>query len=152
MSGQFHAPAALPPGKQSQVPIRQEAGWTPKQPVRSLGKRRNSFPCRELTTGVQHVARRYTDWAIVYYSQTKRRQLLIQGHTELHLQTVTIEVVRNSCQYFQIAQYTWTGPGNCFLIFSLEDSEQTILKDIWPETFLLLHVEARSKQPQHRFY
>jgi hypothetical protein len=28
MSAQFHAPAALPPGKEPPVPIRYEAGWT----------------------------------------------------------------------------------------------------------------------------
>jgi hypothetical protein len=30
VSGQLHAPAALPPGKNSLVPIGQEAGWAPE--------------------------------------------------------------------------------------------------------------------------
>jgi hypothetical protein len=30
MSGQFHAPAALPPGKEPSVPIGYEAGWAPE--------------------------------------------------------------------------------------------------------------------------
>jgi hypothetical protein len=29
VSGQLHAPAALPPGKETLVPIGQEAGWAP---------------------------------------------------------------------------------------------------------------------------
>jgi hypothetical protein len=30
VSGQFHAPAALPPGKELPVPIGKEAGWAPE--------------------------------------------------------------------------------------------------------------------------
>jgi hypothetical protein len=30
VSGQLHAPAALPPGKEPLVPIGQEAGWAPE--------------------------------------------------------------------------------------------------------------------------
>jgi len=30
VSGQLHAPAALPPGKEPSVPIGYEAGWTPE--------------------------------------------------------------------------------------------------------------------------
>jgi hypothetical protein len=32
VSGQLHAPAALPPGKDPPVPIEQEVGWT-QEPV-----------------------------------------------------------------------------------------------------------------------
>jgi hypothetical protein len=30
VSGQLHAPAALPPGEESPVPTEQEAGWNPE--------------------------------------------------------------------------------------------------------------------------
>jgi hypothetical protein len=30
VSGQLHAPAALSPGKEPQVPIGEEAGWSPE--------------------------------------------------------------------------------------------------------------------------
>jgi hypothetical protein len=30
VSGQLHDPAALPPGKESLVPIRNDAGWEPE--------------------------------------------------------------------------------------------------------------------------
>jgi hypothetical protein len=30
VSGQFHAPAALPPGKEPLVPTGEEAGWAPE--------------------------------------------------------------------------------------------------------------------------
>jgi len=31
VNGKLHAPAALPPGKEPLVSIREEAGWTPEQ-------------------------------------------------------------------------------------------------------------------------
>jgi hypothetical protein len=38
VSGELHAPAALPPGKKAQMSITYEAGWAP-EPVRSLCRR-----------------------------------------------------------------------------------------------------------------
>jgi hypothetical protein len=46
VSGQHHAPAALPPGKQRRVQIWQEAGWAP-EPFRTLWSRQISYPCLE---------------------------------------------------------------------------------------------------------
>jgi hypothetical protein len=51
MTGQFHASAALPPGKEPPVPIGLEAGWPP-EPVAPVGYR---------TPTVQPLAHRYTD-------------------------------------------------------------------------------------------
>jgi hypothetical protein len=66
VSGQLHAPAALPPGKEPLVPIGYEAGWAQSQSGRG-GEEKNSHPRRESkprTPIVQSVAQRYSDWAI----------------------------------------------------------------------------------------
>jgi hypothetical protein len=43
LSGQLHAPAALPPGKELLVPIGWEAGWVPERSGRG-GEEKNSQP------------------------------------------------------------------------------------------------------------
>jgi hypothetical protein len=56
VSGQLHAPAALPPGKEPLVPV-----------LDTVVKRKIPSPRRESnprTPIVQPVAQRYTDWAI----------------------------------------------------------------------------------------
>jgi hypothetical protein len=55
VSGQFHGPDALPPGKESLVPIRQEAGWA-TEPV-STRWRREKFPAPAGTGNPYHPAR-----------------------------------------------------------------------------------------------
>jgi hypothetical protein len=45
VSGQLHAPAALPPEKEPPVPIGYEAGWAP-EPVWTTWRRENSWPYR----------------------------------------------------------------------------------------------------------
>jgi hypothetical protein len=58
VSGQLHAPAALPP-----VPIGSEAGWAP-EPVCTMWRRENSWPYQDSNSDpsvVQPVASRYTD-------------------------------------------------------------------------------------------
>jgi hypothetical protein len=65
VSGQLHAPAALPPGKEPLVRTEQEAEWAP-EPFWTRWCRKK-FPRRESnprTPIVQTVAQRYTDWAI----------------------------------------------------------------------------------------
>jgi hypothetical protein len=47
MSGQFHAPAALSPGKEPPVPIGQDAGWAP-EPVLSFEREEKSLPLPEI--------------------------------------------------------------------------------------------------------
>jgi hypothetical protein len=62
MSGQLHAPAALPTGKEPLVPIGKEAEWAPV--LDAVVKRKIPSPCRELnprTPNVEPVAQRYTD-------------------------------------------------------------------------------------------
>jgi hypothetical protein len=40
MSGQLHAPVALPPGKEPPVPTGEETGWAPEE-VRMLWREKN---------------------------------------------------------------------------------------------------------------
>jgi hypothetical protein len=66
VSGQLHAQAALPPGKEPSVPIGEEVRWT-SEPVWTIWKRENSWPYRDSNSDlsvVQPVASRYTDYAI----------------------------------------------------------------------------------------
>jgi hypothetical protein len=66
VSGQLHASADLPPGKEPPVPIRYETGWAPDQ-VWTTWRRENSWPYRDSNTdpsAVQPVASLCTDWAI----------------------------------------------------------------------------------------
>jgi hypothetical protein len=65
VSGQLHAPAALPPEKEPLEHIWQEAGWAPE--TLKTVKRKIPSPRRESNPRipiVQPVAYRYTDWAI----------------------------------------------------------------------------------------
>jgi hypothetical protein len=65
VSGQLHAPAALPPGKEPRVPTGYEVGWTP-EPGWKTWRRENSWPYRVPNSDpsvVQPVASRYTDRA-----------------------------------------------------------------------------------------
>jgi hypothetical protein len=60
VSGQLHAPAALPPGKPP-VPSGYEAGWAP-EPVWALWSGEKALaPARNRIPAVHTVARRYTD-------------------------------------------------------------------------------------------
>jgi hypothetical protein len=61
VSGQLHAPDALPPGKEPLVPIGQEDGWTPV--LDAVVKRKIPIHCWESnprTPIVQHVAQEGT--------------------------------------------------------------------------------------------
>jgi hypothetical protein len=60
VSGQLHAPAALPPGEEPPVPIGQEAGWAQRRSGRG-GEEINSHPLTglELLT-IKPVAQSYT--------------------------------------------------------------------------------------------
>jgi hypothetical protein len=63
VSDQLHAPATLPPEKESLVPTGQETEWVPEPWWREKfpAPHRESNPRTPL---VQPVAQRYTDWAI----------------------------------------------------------------------------------------
>jgi hypothetical protein len=65
-SGQLHAPAALPPGKQPppRYPLDRRLGGNQSR-LDAVERRKISCPCRELNHGLP--ARRYTDWAIPEY-------------------------------------------------------------------------------------
>jgi len=60
VGGQRHAPAALPPGKDT-VPVVQEVGWVPGPVWTDV---ENLAPPGFNPRTVQTVASRYTDWAI----------------------------------------------------------------------------------------
>jgi hypothetical protein len=66
VSGQLHAPAALPPGKETRVPI--GGGWIGSRAVLdAVVKRKIPSPRRESnprTPIIQPVAQRYTDWNV----------------------------------------------------------------------------------------
>jgi hypothetical protein len=68
VSGQLHAPVALPPEKEPLVAIGQEAGWTPESFWTRWWTEKFPAPARResnpRTPIVQPVAQRYTDWAI----------------------------------------------------------------------------------------
>jgi hypothetical protein len=66
MSGQLHAPVALPPEKEPPVPIGLGAGWT-LEPVWTMWRREISIPYRDTDfdpSVVQPVASHYTSPAI----------------------------------------------------------------------------------------
>jgi hypothetical protein len=67
LSGQLHAPVALPPGKQPPVRTESEVGsepvWTLWSGQKSLSASGNRTPA------VQPLARRYTDWANAFVKQ-----------------------------------------------------------------------------------
>jgi hypothetical protein len=70
VSGQLHAPAALPPGKGPPVPIGQEVGWTPETVWTRWGKFL-TLPGFELDPSVvQPVVSRYTDYAACLFNDT----------------------------------------------------------------------------------
>jgi hypothetical protein len=54
---------ALPPGKESPVPIVQEAGWTPEPVWTQRLEEKSSATVRDRTPAVQSVTSHYTDWA-----------------------------------------------------------------------------------------
>jgi hypothetical protein len=54
---------ALPPGKETPVPIGQEAGWTPEPIWTQRLEEESSASVGDLTPVVQSVVSHYTDWA-----------------------------------------------------------------------------------------
>jgi hypothetical protein len=67
VSGQHHAPAALyPRGKDSPVPIGQEAGWAPEPVWTQRLEEKSSASVGDRTPVVQSVVRHYTDWGLAW--------------------------------------------------------------------------------------
>jgi hypothetical protein len=67
VSGQLHAPTALPRGKRPWYPLDRRLGGPQSSSGRG-GEEKNSQPSREpnpSTPIIQPVAQRYTDWAIM---------------------------------------------------------------------------------------
>jgi hypothetical protein len=67
VSGQFHAPAALPPGKESPVPVGQESGWEPVSFWTRWWREKFLAPLGNRTLEPRLSSpwpNRYTDWAI----------------------------------------------------------------------------------------
>jgi hypothetical protein len=68
VSGQIHAPAALPLGKEPPVPIGEEGGWA-TEPVWTTWRRQNCWSYRDSNSDPsvgQSIASSYTDYAIQY--------------------------------------------------------------------------------------
>jgi hypothetical protein len=59
ISGQYHTLAALTPGKGFQVPIGEEAMWTPVPVWRLVERRKSLDPAGNQTPAVKHSPRRY---------------------------------------------------------------------------------------------
>jgi hypothetical protein len=59
VSGQLHAPAALPPGKEPSVPIEYEVGWTPDPVLTTWGSENSCSHSHSDPLVVQPVASRY---------------------------------------------------------------------------------------------
>jgi hypothetical protein len=67
VSGQLHAPAALPAGKEPLVPTGYEDGWASEPFWKRWCRKKFPAPAKESSPNtpiVQPVAQRYTDWAI----------------------------------------------------------------------------------------
>jgi hypothetical protein len=60
-SGQLHASANLPSGKEPPVPIRYEIDWAPEPFWTLRTKEKPLIPAGYQTPAVQYVGRRYTD-------------------------------------------------------------------------------------------
>jgi hypothetical protein len=80
LSGHLHAPVALSPRKEDQVPIVQEPVWKQSRSEKSL------VPAGTQTRGVQPVASRYTDWDIMAIL-FKHPVALIYEYNLLHIIT-----------------------------------------------------------------
>jgi hypothetical protein len=78
VSGQLHAPAALPPGKDPPVPNGQEAGWAPESFWTQLrrDKKKHYCPCRELN---HDRPARILVSALTELSQLPNLKLLVRG-------------------------------------------------------------------------
>jgi hypothetical protein len=112
VSGQLHAPAALPPGKETLVLIGQEAGWAPES-VWMTWWSENSFLHQNSNSDlsvVQPVASHYTDWAILaqeWISHRKFRNLeedelkVLQGVTWLELN------LKNFVNWLRARLWSW---------------------------------------------
>jgi hypothetical protein len=64
VSGQLHAPAALPPEEMPRYQLDRRLG-EPQSPSGRCGEEKSLAPVRIITLAVQPIARRYTDWAIL---------------------------------------------------------------------------------------
>jgi hypothetical protein len=62
--GQIHAPAALPPGKEVQVPIGWEAGWVSETVWMLWSREEFLTPAGNRTPAIHPVSRLCTDWLI----------------------------------------------------------------------------------------
>jgi hypothetical protein len=110
VSGQLHAPAALPPRKEPPVPIGEEVGWT-SEPVWKSWRRENSWPHRDSNSDfsvVQPVASRYTDYAIPAPSisaPTLKKYMKYRFSNDLYWHVFQIKFRQNLSN---ISRHGWT--------------------------------------------
>jgi hypothetical protein len=82
VSGQFHAPASLPPGKEPSVPTVSESGWAPETVWTLWNREKSLSPAGSRIPAVQSVARRYTDsesWLHAYDSSFLKHVIVVMS-------------------------------------------------------------------------
>jgi hypothetical protein len=82
VSGQLHASAALPPRKETPVPIGEEAGWVP-EPVWTTWRREDSCPYRDSVVGICHYIGGNIFW-ILQFCQEDVSPKHLYATTRLH--------------------------------------------------------------------
>jgi hypothetical protein len=130
MSGQLHAPAALPPGKEPTVPTGQEVGWAP-EPILTTWRRENTTLYRDSNSDpsvAQLAASRYTDCAIpaptvtIYRCQYYISHFYFRFFKSRHYFTVSdvLQAWTQACTRMQseISMPAWVLPPNPHNSFS----------------------------------
>jgi hypothetical protein len=117
VNDQLHAPAPLPPGKETPVPIAQEAGWAP-DPVWKTWRRENPWPYRNSNSDlsvVQPVTSRYTDYAIPTPTMFQLLILILKrkgwhfllAMSQAHLAGQLFKTIQNVSTLFSESLYTF---------------------------------------------
>jgi hypothetical protein len=83
VSGQPHAPAALPPRKEPYYPLDRRLGGLQSRSGRGGEEKNSNLPHRESnprTPIVQPVAQRYTDWTTKTKKKKQKKNNLVTGN------------------------------------------------------------------------
>jgi hypothetical protein len=114
VSGQLHAPAALPRGKNPRYPFNRTIGGTQSRGRRS-GEEKSLTSAENRTPAVQPLARHYTDWFI----------LARLSYDIIIIIIIIIIIYRNLRFFFLVTGLRVTWPyGIAFIIFKSEFNSQ----------------------------